>query len=822
MGRFFAFLIGCVLLPGTAWAQGWGNVEGRVTEADSGAPLPGVTVLVDGTNYGTATTDAGTFALRIPAGSYLLRFSAVGFQPHTDSLTVRRDATLEYNVRLVPAVLELGEVTVEESAAPSEAGVHEMTPEQVRNIPTPFKGFQALKSLPGVATNNELSNQYSVRGGGFNENLIFINGFEVFMPFRPRQGEQEGLGLFNPDLAERVTLYTGGFPARYGGKLSSALEVQYARPENQSLRGAAYASLLDAGANASASALGGRLGWNVGVRKARARRFFSTQELQGNYRPDYTDVQALVGYRLAPGHELEAVGIWADHVFDLDPRARQTFFGVISADPNTPSDLRSVFVNYDDASRETDSYATQFAGLRLSSQFSPRFRMAHDGSFYGTEETEEYLLRGSSVIYQIDPNSDPDSEEGKFPRGSASQEERADNRVDVTSWTGQGRYYFTQQRHAWEGGWQVRQLQFDDQLDEHTIIQGRALDGDFVRVVVDSLKDNATFTATQAGAYVQHTFDALPTTDRLIVTTGLRTDYFSFNDEWTVSPRVSARYRRTELLTLTGAIGLYYQQPTYRELRGSPIPGQAINDALNRDLKSQRSIQAVVGAEYFLPRRRFYLRGEAFYKALDNVISYTVENVRVNYSGENDADGYVYGLDLQVRGEFVPGLESWVNYGFLVAREDFLPSFEDTFTAGIIPRPTDQRHTFSLFVQDYIPTDPTWKLHMAAFFGTGLPYTPPIPGERIGNIVQQIPGERFSARYPEYRRVDLGATKLLTLTERGPNGPVRLEFTAELLNIFDMTNTVAYSWLPNREGIWERIPTRLTPRTINVRMRVAF
>src|SRR5690554_1242132 len=179
MGRFFAFLVGLLVLPNMALAQGWGNVEGRVTEADTGAPLPGVTVLVDGTNYGTATTDAGAYSLRIPAGTYLLRFSAVGFTARTDSVTVQRDATLGHDVRLSPAVLELDEVTVEESAAPAEAGVHEMTPEQVRNIPTPFKGFQALKSLPGVATNNELSNQYSVRGGGFNENLIFINGFEV-------------------------------------------------------------------------------------------------------------------------------------------------------------------------------------------------------------------------------------------------------------------------------------------------------------------------------------------------------------------------------------------------------------------------------------------------------------------------------------------------------------------------------------------------------------------------------------------------------------------------------------------------------------------
>src|SRR5690606_30243310 len=190
------------------------------------------------------------------------------------------------------------------------------------NIPSPFKGFQSLHVLPGVATNNEISNQYSVRGGGFNENLIFINGFEVYMPFRARQGEQEGLGLLNPELASRITLYTGGFPARYGGKLSSALETSYALPYGDTTSGSASVSLLDAGVTHRGAL--GRLAWNVGVRKARAQHFFSTQELQGEYRPDYTDVQGLIGFEPVSGHRIEALGIWADHTFKLDPQSRKT------------------------------------------------------------------------------------------------------------------------------------------------------------------------------------------------------------------------------------------------------------------------------------------------------------------------------------------------------------------------------------------------------------------------------------------------------------------------------------------------------------------
>ncbi len=403
-----------------------------------------------------------------------------------------------------------------------------------------------------------------------------------------------------------------------------------------------------------------------------------------------------------------------------------------------------------------------------------------------------------------------------------TQEEAADNFVGVRTWTGQGRYRLALQRHAAEAGWYARHLRFEDRLHERSIVEGRGTDGDVIRIVVDSLQDAASFSAEQAGFYVQDAVDLLPTRDRLLLTAGVRTDYFSFNGEWTVSPRLSARYLASERLTLTGAWGIYYQAPTYRELRGAPAPGQTILGALNRDLQAQRSIQAVAGIEWFLPRRRLYVRGEAYWKELSNLVSYTLENVRVEYAGENDAEGRIYGVDLQLRGELVPGLESWINYGFMVAREEFLPAFQTLENEGVLPRPTDQRHTFSLFVQDYIPTDPTWKLHMRALFGSGLPYTPPVPGPQVGSLVVQVPGDRFSARYPEFRRIDLGVTKFITLTENALSRPLTLEMTAELLNVFDMTNTVAYAWVPDSGGIWQRVPTRLTPRTFNIRLRATF
>ena len=789
-------------------AQSWGNVRGTVVETDTGLPLPGVSILVNETNFGTASDESGRYTLRLPVGRYAMRFSFVGFVTRIDSVIISARTETTLDIALAPAVLDAGEIIVEDEMALG-AGVQQITPEQVRRMPSPFKGFQALLVLPGVSANNELSNQYSVRGGGFNENLIFLNGFEIHMPFRPRQGEQEGIGLFNPELSRRITLYTGGFPARYGGKISSALDIEYAATDDFTT--SATLSLLDGTATASSST--DVFSWQIGLRKARARRFFSTQELKGNYQPDYEDVQVRLTYSPTSQQEIEFIGLYADHVFRLDPRGRRTFYGTVSADDG-PADIRSLWLSYSNESTEQDGYQTGVAGLRLRSRIGTRWTLQHDVSLYTTQETESFFLEGDAILYDIVTN---DANRIEVPRGMARQEDFANNKISVTTLTGRGLYNWTGELHAGEAGWSLRSLTFEDVLKEESIVTGRGIDQEPVRLVVDSLEGAVKLHASQLSFHAEDTYSI---SADFLLSAGLRVNWYDFNREWIFSPRASLRYEASEQLTLTASAGVYYQQPTYRELRGTPSPDTPLNESLNNNLRSQRSTQIIAGAELFVPRKRLYLRGEAYYKQLTNVISYSLENVRINYSGLNDASGHLYGLDLQVRGEFVPGMESWLNYSFMVAREQFLPQYTTDLNAGLLPRPTDQRHTVALFVQDYIPMDPTWKLHMRALFGSGIPYTPPIPGKRVGSVVTQIPGARHSARYPEFRRVDFGVTKIITLSQR--ERALKLEVTAELLNIFDITNTVAYSWLPDATGIWQRIPTRLTPRTINLRLRTSF
>ena len=798
-------------LASPLFAQGWGLVEGTVKDAATQEPLVGVSIGVLNTNYGRATDATGRFRLRIPAGKFVLKSSYVGYKARLDTILVLQDRTTLLNMALVPMVTEIEEVGV--VGDNRDSGVQELTAEQIRSMPSPMNdGFRRLAVLPGVVSVNEMSNEYSVRGGGYNENLVFINGFEVYKPFRTRQGEQEGLGLFNPDLTSKATLYTGGFPARYGGKLSSALEIAYLKPDNQEFQGSASFSTLDASASVSGSSLKNKLGWVAGFRKAQPSSFFGSQEIKGNYQPNFTDVQSLITFRPSKKWSAELLGIWAKHSFTLEPTDRRTYFGSFT-------DLRSVFFSY--SGTETDGYDIKFGGIRNHLQINPTLKTELALSYFNIDEKERYDISGAANLFSVDPSGqNPD-----VPTGQVTQIETAKNRVQIKTLSAENRWIKFLGKSVLEGGLFFKQQAWADSLSETASVRGQVASGEIKTTVLENLQGYLPTTTTyNAGAYLQQSFNLSDTADRTLLTAGLRAEYFEFNNEWTFSPRLNFRYRATPLLAFNAAAGVYYQQPSYRELRGEPQAGQSIEASLNRTLKSQRAIQFISGAEYTLPKTRMYVRGEAYYKKLDNLISYDIRNTRLTYAGETDSDGYAYGFDLQFRGEFVPGLESWVNYGFLKTKEKFRTPFVNEYNDGWRARPTDQRHNISLFIQDNVPNDPSWRFYTQIFFASGLPYTPPVPGETVDEILTQEQGERNSRRYLEYKRADLGVSKLVTVSKKALHGNIvpQLQLSLEVLNMFDNVNTIAYSWITNIEGRWERIPTRLSPRMFNARMRLSF
>ncbi|PAP75245.1 TonB-dependent receptor [Rubrivirga marina] len=805
-------------------AQVWGELAGRVTDAATGDGIPGATVLIEGNSFGTNTATDGSYSFRIPEGTWPVRVSFVGYRPFRDTVVVSRGATTRLDAVLEEAVGELGDVAVEGEAEPEAVGVSRIDPRVVRDMPMPMAdAMRGVKTELGVTSSNELSNSYSVRGGSYDENQFFIDGFEIYRPLRISQGEQEGLGLINGDLTSRMTLFAGGFPVRYGGKLASVLDATYAAPEGRP-SGTAYASTLDAGLQA-AGALGDRAGVAFALRSARPQRFFAGQELEGAYDPNFSDAQGVLDWRLSSAHSLRALGLYARHRFRLAPRQQETTFGIY---PNLVQTVASDFEGI-----EEDGYDIGFGGLLLTSQLGESARAEHRVSVFTTDEFETYDVTSRTSLYRRQQR--PEGSQADLDRlleGQTLQQDLANNSIQQTIWTAQGRYFGRLGAHGAEAGWQARALRFDDLINEKTTFTGQTDGGVQRTVTADSVAADTTFASWQVSGWVE---DAVRI-GRLTLTPGVRADYFAYNEELTLSPRLSAVYRLSPQTSLTAAAGIYHQAPTYRELRGDPDPGTSAFNTLDGDIASPRATQAVVGLDHFFTSRRLALRAEAYVKKYDDLISYDVNNVRVVYSAENDSEGYAAGADFQLRGELVPGRESWITYGLLFTKERFytpeatdeqtLARFEARGGGDWIPRPTDRRHNLSLFVQDYVPGDDTWTLHIRTLYGSGIPTTPPARDQdrSIDAISVFDEGQRNVIRLPSYFRFDLGATKRLQLANLA-GSPLELLATIEVLNVFDQTNAVAYSWVEQFSGdrrIYTAVPTRLTPRTLNVRFRVDF
>ena len=819
-----------VLCAAGASAQVPGEIAGRVTEAGTGSAVAGATVLVSGTSFGTATDADGRYSFRIPEGTYPVQVSFIGYQTVRDTLRVRRGATTRFDARLVVAVGDLGDVDVVGDAERG-VGISRLDPRTIRDMPLPVAdALRGVKTELGVTSSNELSNSFSVRGGSYDENQFFIDGFEVYRPLRISQGEQEGLGLVNGDLASRLTLFAGGFPVRYGGKLASVVDASYTAPSG-AVAGTAYVSTLDAGAQLGGGlAPGVRLA--VAARSARPQRFFAGQELEGSYDPEFRDVQSVLDWQLTPSQTLRGIGLYARHRFRLAPQQQETTFGIY------PNLIRTVARDFQGL--EEDGYDIAFGGLLLTSQFGDAASAEHRVSVFDIDEFESYDVTSRSTLFRREQR--PEGSQTDFDRildGQVVQSDSAGNTIRQTVVTAQGRYLARLGDHGVEAGWQARGLRFDDRINELNTASGRDGSGAPVTVELRRIVADTTFASFQGALWLEDAWRRGSVT----VTPGLRADYFAYNNELTLSPRLGVTWAAAPQTTWAASAGVYHQAPTYRELRGDPEPGVAAFRTLDGDISSPSALQAVVGVDHFFVSRRLALRAEVYGKRFRDLISYDVENVRVVYSAENDSEGYAAGADVQLRGELVPGLESWVNYGFLLTEERFYtPAIPDgplgepvaaRFAArgggAWIPRPTDRRHNLSMFVQDYVPGDDTWTLHIRTLFGTGLPATPPArDAERspLDAISAFTDGPRNSLRLrPSYFRFDLGATKRLNVGTSPTGGPLELLATVEVLNMFDQTNTVAYSWVEQYQGDRRRftaVPTRLTPRTLNVRVRMDF
>lgn len=796
-----------ILLGATVSAQG--VVEGTVCDSLTGEPLHYTAVGLVGAPHGTTTDAHGRYRLEVAsADSVTLLFSYVGYRSQEHRIAVR--GTKRLNVRMSPSAQQLeGVDIVTEKVRSSQFTQIEV--EKLDDAVGPAGGVESIiKLLPDVQSNNELSSQYSVRGGSFDENLVYINDVEVFRPMLIRSAQQEGMSIINPDLVDYILFSPGGFDATYGDKLSSVLDITYSRPIE--FKGKASASLLGAAASVQGR-VGERFSYALGVRQHSNRYVLGSLDTKGSYSTSYTDLQAVLGYRVNERLDLSALMVLTRNVYGLVPKSQTTTFGGFFM----PLSLRVYFDG-----QEVDRYNTLLGAVTAD------YRANEDWNFKGTlsaqhiAEVETYDVQSQYFLYELALGQTA-GDTVMFDRGVGTFLEHARNRLATDIMNAE----FCATRHVKLGSWQIGLKGQFEQVRDH-LREWRWVDsagyampttflpfGDSTNGVVAPLLQNFAnadnhLLTLRGGAFVQR--DVNFTTARgsdIKLVAGVRGQLYctplTTLHTPIISPRVSASYKpkgANDILFHLAA-GIYNQPPFYREYRRN-------DGSLVTDLDPQTSYQVMGTADwrFRLWQHPFTLTADIYYKYLTNVVPYTIDNLRLRYQPDLEAVAYATGISLRLNGELVEGLESWASLSLMQTQEDI-----EGDGLGWLARPTDQRISFKLFMQDNIPNIPWWRMSLSLVYGSGTP---------VGRYSN---GEAF--RLPAYYRVDWGNTVQLAQFERLKHSRLFKVFDdilvgVEVFNLFNFRNVVSYLWVADYENRQYPVPNYLTAFQLNFKITVIF
>lgn len=825
------------LFPVSLLSQQNAALYGKVTD-EQGAGIEMVNVYITGTQTGTVTDKEGNYRLTVPANQqFSLDFSFVGFDSRRFQITLLPGQKKELNVMLQASSTELKGVEIKDEQIRSYNYVR-LDPKDAKLIPTLTGGIEAmLKTLPGVSSTNELSSQYSVRGGNFDENLVYVNGIEIYRPFLIRAGQQEGLSFVNTTLVSGVVFSAGGWEAKYGDKMSSVLDVQYRKPD--SLAATVNLSLLGAEGSFEGLTKNRKFTYLTGVRYKTNQYVLKGLETQGNYKPNFIDVQGLLTYQVNSKIMLSALGYYSRNSYNLVPESRETNFGTIQ-------EAYRLTIYFD--GQELDRYQMYLGAFTVDYNLTPKLNMKLIFSGFQTQESETFDTRGQYWIGKLE-NALGDEEFGNVTevQGVGTYMDHARNYLEADVISAEYKASLIKGKSFILWGLKYQHENVSDHLSEWDLIDSAGYSLPNPSTVIGgttepkpslelnhSLKTDITLSTNRLMGYLQNTWDLLKDGHDLSVTAGIRFNYWDYNKQFLVSPRASLAYKpmwRREMV-FRFSTGYYYQPPFYKELRD-------LEGNLNPDIRAQKSIHVVAGMDWFFYAwgRPFKFTTEAYYKYLDDLIPYYVDNVRIRYVAQNNAHGYATGIDFKVNGEFIKGSESWASLSFLATQEDVEGDFYyDYYNAegekiipgytpdqdvvdsirvepGYIPRPTDQRVNFGLFFQDYLPLIPSFKANLTLIFGTGLPFGPP-----------DSPLYDRTYRYPPYRRVDLGFSKLLigentTFKKKNPLSYIdNAWISLEIFNLFQISNTVSYIWVTDVNGRQYAVPNYLTPRLVNLKL----
>ena len=791
------------------------TIKGKVMN-QSGDFLEYVNIQDTKSGKGIISSNTGEYELVLPKrDNYTIIFSHILYDEYelkldyeTFESKLNAENTLFKNIVLIEKIESLDNIDLI-SYQERFLGITKVDLDILEKIPGYSESIETLlKSLPGVSSNNELSNQYSVRGGSFDENLIYVNGIEIYKSFLVKNAEQEGLSFINPNLISSIEFYPGGFLAKHGDKLSSVLDVRYKRPKKNKIK----LSLSPMGTNFSleGNTKDYRFSYILGHRYKSNQFLINSLDLNGNFRPIMSDLQAYLTYQINPELELGLLAYRSNNTYQMVPENRETEFGTI-----TESLKLTIYFE----GEEVDRFTTSMGALSLNFKPNENSNIKLTSSFFRTKEELFYDIEGEYWLGQLENNiGSDDFGDVVVNRGIGSYMNHARNELEanVFNLDLKGETEFLNQKI--NSGIKYQYEQISDNIREWEMIDsaGYSVPNGGVEVgIYNFVKGNASLNSNRLMAHIQISNDfSLNNGAKINYSGGIRSNYWNFNNETFISPRFVIGYKpkweKDYVFTLS--LGSYNQSPFFREIRNK-------TGEINSDIVSQKSNHYVITSDYQfkLWERPFKFTSSLYYKYLWDIIPYEINNLQINYLNDNIATGYATGIDLKLYGEFVQGVDSWISLSVLSTQEDIEGDLDsDGNEVGFIPKPTDQRIKCSIFFQDYLPKNPKYKFHMSLNYGSGLPF-----GPNNSSRYQQ------TMRMPSYKRMDMGFSRMI----KEPGVDSRLGFmnhfnsitiSAEVFNLLGIRNTASYIWVTDSSNRKYAVPNYLTSRMINIKLSVEF
>lgn len=786
------FQIICLLVTVTASAQTF-TLHGRVTD-ENNDPIEFASVSCLKQGKMTMTSLKGEYSMQLhSADSVVIKFSMIGYKAKTRVLRrPRGKQTLQ--IVLHSDDNQLSEVTV--TGKKIETGqMEDISKDHLKSLPSASGNAveELIQSQAGVSTHSELSSQYNVRGGSFDENSVYIDNVEIYRPFLVRSGQQEGISVINPDMVEKISFSTGGYEARYGDKMSSALNIKYRKPKK--FEATASASML--GASAFIGVSNKKVSWSNGFRYKTTKHLLGSMDTKGEYSPTFIDYQTYLTYTPNKRWEIKLLGNISDNHYNFTPEDRETKFG-------TMENVKAFQVYFD--GQEKDVFRTFFGAVGITRNFGEKTSLSLIASAFNTREQEKYDIQGQYWLTQTETSEN---------LGVGTYFQHARNYLKAHVESAKLLFKTKYKKHDIEGAFTFKKEKITENSVEYEMRDssnysiphtGKDL------YMIYSMRAKNVLDANRIEAYVQDAFRFTSNNEKTLYTLnyGVRLSHWSYTKETIVSPRVSLGIipAFNENITMRFATGLYYQAPFFKELRDTTTQNGITYASLNSKAKSQRSIHFIAGFDYRfrMNNRSFKFTAEAYYKALGNLVPYSVNNVKVVYYGSNESSGHAAGIDLKLYGEFVPGTDSWLSLSLM--------NTSMKLNGKSIPLPTDQRYAINMFFTDYFPGTDRWKMSLKLALADGLPFSAPH---------QELESNVFRA--PAYKRADIGLSYRLLNNEGKQRKHIQLRnvwLGAECLNLFGINNVNSYYWITDVTGGQYAVPNYLTGRQINFRVTVDF